>query len=82
MKNALEPKRTNKLLIPAIALALAALGVSFWLVVGRSNSSASSTATDNAAQNNAKNAESKRGISALGRLEPQGEVIKVARHRH
>lgn len=78
MKNALEPKRTNKLLIPAIALALAALGVSFWLVVGRSNSSASSTATDNAAQNNAKNAESKRGISALGRLEPQGEVIKVA----
>ena len=78
MKNALEPKRTNKLLIPAIALALAALGVSFWLVVGRSNSSASSTATDNATQNNAKNAESKRGISALGRLEPQGEVIKVA----
>lgn len=78
MKNALEPKRTNKFLIPAIALALVALGVSFWLVVGRSNSSASSTATDNASQNNAKNAESKRGISALGRLEPQGEVIKVA----
>lgn len=78
MKNALEPKRTNKFLIPAIALALVALGVSFWLVVGRSNSSASSTATDNASQNNAKNAEAKRGISALGRLEPQGEVIKVA----
>jgi len=78
MKNALEPKRTNKFLIPAIALALVALGVSFWLVIGRSNSSASSTATDNASQNNPKTAESKRGISALGRLEPQGEVIKVA----
>ncbi len=78
MKNALEPKRTNKLLIPSIALALVALGVSFWLVVGRSNSSASSSATDTASQNNGKTAEPKRGISALGRLEPQGEVIKVA----
>jgi HlyD family secretion protein len=78
MKNALEPKRTNKFLIPAIALALVALGVSFWLVVGRSNSSASSTAPDSTSQSNGKTAEPKRGISALGRLEPQGEVIKVA----
>lgn len=78
MKNALEPKRTNKLLIPAIALALVALGVSFWLVAGRSNNSASSTATDSVSQSNGKTAEPKRGISALGRLEPQGEVIKVA----
>jgi HlyD family secretion protein len=77
MKNALEPKRTNKFLIPAIALALVALGVSFWLVIGRSNNSASSTATD-APSPNGKTAEPKRGISALGRLEPQGEVIKVA----
>ncbi|MFM7885421.1 MAG: ABC transporter, partial [Pseudanabaena sp.] len=36
MKNTLV-KQSNKLLIPAIALALTALGVSIWLVFGRSN---------------------------------------------
>lgn len=73
MKNALEQKKTNKFLIPAIALALAALGVSIWLVVGRSsnNPPAPSPVTTNAK-------EQAKAISALGRLEPQGEVLKVA----
>jgi len=73
MKNALEPKRSNKFLIPAIALALAALGVSIWFVIGRfsNNPSPSVPATTTSK-------EQLRAISALGRLEPQGEVIKVA----
>ncbi len=73
MKNALEQKKTNKLLIPAIALALAVLGVSIWLVVGRSSNNPPApipAATNVKEQANA--------ISALGRLEPQGEVLKVA----
>jgi len=75
MKNVLEPKRSNKYLIPAIALALALLGVSIWFVLGRSNNPSSTTSTP---ANNATNKEQSRAISALGRLEPQGEVIKVA----
>ena len=75
MKNVLEPKRSNKFLIPAIALALALLGVSIWFVLGRSNNPSSTTSTP---ANNATNKEQSRAISALGRLEPQGEVIKVA----
>ena len=78
MKNALEPKRINKFLIPAIALALVALGVSLWLVMGRSNNADSSTTATTANGNEKTSEKNKRGISALGRLEPQGEVIKVA----
>ena len=73
MKNVLEPKRSNKFLIPAIALAIAALGVSTWVVMSRTSSppqTASTSATSTKEQT--------RAISALGRLEPQGEVIKVA----
>ncbi len=73
MKNVLEPKRSNKFLIPAIALAIAALGVSAWVVMSRTSSppqTASTSATSTKEQT--------RAISALGRLEPQGEVIKVA----
>ena len=73
MKNVLEPKRSNKFLIPAIALAIAALGVSTWVVMSRSSSTpqtASTSATSTKEQT--------RAISALGRLEPQGEVVKVA----
>jgi HlyD family secretion protein len=73
MKNALEQKKTNKFLIPAIALALAALGVSIWLVVGRSSNNPPAPIP---AATNAK--EQANAISALGRLEPQGEVLKVA----
>jgi HlyD family secretion protein len=73
MKNALEQKKTNKLLIPAIALALAVLGVSIWLVVGRSSNNPPAPIP---AATNAK--EQANAISALGRLEPQGEVLKVA----
>ncbi|MEA5489262.1 MULTISPECIES: ABC exporter membrane fusion protein [Pseudanabaena] len=74
MKNALEPKSSNKFLIPAIALALAALGVSIWFVIGRfgNNPPASAPATS------ASTKEQPRAVSALGRLEPQGEVVKVA----
>ncbi|BBC24484.1 ABC exporter membrane fusion protein [Pseudanabaena sp. ABRG5-3] len=75
MKNVLAPKRSNKFLIPAIALALALLGVSIWLVLGRSNNPSPSPSTSTT---NATNKEQSRAISALGRLEPQGEVIKVA----
>jgi len=74
MKSSLETKRGNKFLIPAIALSLVALGVSIWLVLGRSNNTAQTTP----ATNTAGTKEKSRAISALGRLEPQGEVIKVA----
>jgi HlyD family secretion protein len=73
MKNALGSKGSNKFLIPAIALALAALGVSIWFVIGRfSSSPAPAPATNTSTK------EQPKAISALGRLEPQGEVIKVA----
>jgi len=75
MKNALVTKRSNKFLIPAIALALATLGVSIWLVFGRSNPQQDTSATTN---NVTSNKDQPKAISALGRLEPQGEVIKVA----
>ncbi|MCY7332403.1 MAG: ABC exporter membrane fusion protein [Pseudanabaena sp. CAN_BIN31] len=71
MKNALEQKKSHKFLIPAIALALAALGVSIWLVVGRSSNNPPAPVTTNTK-------EQAKAISALGRLEPQGEVLKVA----
>ena len=73
MKNVLEPKRSNKFLIPAIALAVAALGVSTWVVMSRT-SNPPQTAPTSATSTK----EQTRAISALGRLEPQGEVIKVA----
>ncbi|NUN63833.1 ABC exporter membrane fusion protein [Pseudanabaena biceps] len=77
MTKALEPKTSNKFLIPAIALALAALGVGIWLVIGRSASNSTQTNAP-AAVNTANPKTSSTTISALGRLEPQGEVIKVA----
>jgi len=76
MKKALEPK-TNRYLIPAIALAIAALGVSIWLVIGRSSSNSSSSSASAPAASTTTKAAAK-AISALGRLEPQGEVVKVA----
>lgn len=74
MKNAIEPKRSNKLLIPVIVLACAALGISIWVVLGRNNQPqpVATTTTSSPAKDQPK------AISALGRLEPQGEVIKVA----
>ena len=75
MKNAIEPKRSNKFLIPAIALALAALGVSIWFVISRFSNNPSPTASP---ATNTTGKEQIKAISALGRLEPQGEVIKVA----
>ena len=74
MKNALEPKSPNKFLIPAIALALAALGVSIWFVIGRFSNSPPTSAPATTASTK----EQPKAISALGRLEPQGEVVKVA----
>ncbi|MDX2255770.1 MAG: ABC exporter membrane fusion protein [Pseudanabaenaceae cyanobacterium bins.39] len=75
MKNALEPKPTiNKFLLPAIAIALAALGISFWVIMGRSNSATVPSATANTTAKE----EAPKSISALGRIEPQGEVVKVA----
>jgi HlyD family secretion protein len=76
MKSGVETKRANKFLIPAIALALAALGASIWFVLGRSNNTAPTATTP--ATNATSTKEQARAISALGRLEPQGEVIKVA----
>jgi len=78
MKKALAPKSSNKLLIPAIALAIAALGVSIWFVIGRfsSNPSPATSPATNTTGNSSK--EQPRAISALGRVEPQGEVVKVA----
>jgi HlyD family secretion protein len=76
MKSGVETKRANKFLIPAIALALAALGASIWFVLGRSNNTAPTATTP--ATNPTSTKEQTRAISALGRLEPQGEVIKVA----
>jgi HlyD family secretion protein len=76
MKNALEPKRANKFLIPAIAIALSLLGVSIWFVLGRSSNN--SAQTSSAPVNSSTTKEQTRAISALGRLEPQGEVVKVA----
>lgn len=73
MKNALGSKRSNKFLIPAIAIALAALGVSIWFVIGRSSSNPAPAPATNASTK-----EQPKAISALGRLEPQGEVVKVA----
>jgi HlyD family secretion protein len=75
MKNALEPKSSNKFLIPAIAIALAVMGVSAWFVFGRFGSTP--TTTESASVSNSTK-EPVREISALGRLEPQGEVVKVA----
>ena len=74
MKKPLGSERSNKFLIPAIALALAALGVSIWFVIGRfsNNPSAPAPATNTSTK------EQPKAISALGRLEPQGEVVKVA----
>ena len=76
MKNAIEPKRSNKFLVPAIALALAALGVSIWFVISRFSNNPAPTASPTT--NTTGSQEQPRAISALGRLEPQGEVIKVA----
>ena len=73
MKNALETKRSNRFLIPLIVLACAALGVSAWVVFVRSSSPSSIPVTSTATSK-----EQTRAISALGRLEPQGEVVKVA----
>ncbi len=74
MKNALGSQSSNKFLIPAIALALAALGASIWFVISRFNlNPAISTPATNASTK-----EQPKAISALGRLEPQGEVVKVA----
>ena len=73
MKNALGSKSSNKFLIPAIALALAALGVSIWFVIGRFSSNPTATPATNTSTK-----DQPKAISALGRLEPQGEVIKVA----
>ncbi|WP_055074393.1 ABC exporter membrane fusion protein [Pseudanabaena sp. 'Roaring Creek'] len=75
MKNALQPKQSNKFLLPAIALALAALGISIWFVLGRFSSNPAPTATST---NVSGSKDQPKAISALGRLEPQGEVIKVA----
>ncbi|MBD2189923.1 ABC exporter membrane fusion protein [Pseudanabaena mucicola] len=75
MKNALEPKSSNKFLIPAIAIALAVMGGSAWFVFGRFGSTPTTTEPANVS-NTTK--ELVREISALGRLEPQGEVVKVA----
>ena len=74
MKNALEPKRVNKFLIPAIALALLALGVSGWFVISRFSNNMAQPASVTTTSSK----EQPKAISALGRLEPQGEVIKVA----
>jgi HlyD family secretion protein len=74
MKNTLEPKTSNRFLIPLIVLALAALGVSAWFVVSRFSNNPAPPAPTTAANKK----EQARLISALGRLEPQGEVIKVA----
>ncbi len=76
MKKALEPKRANKFLIPAIAIALAILGASIWFVLGRSSNNSSQTSATPATSST--NKEQARAVSALGRLEPQGEVVKVA----
>ncbi len=73
MKNTLGSKNSNKFLIPAIALALAALGVSIWFVIGRFSSNPAPTPATNTSTK-----DQPKAISALGRLEPQGEVIKVA----
>ena len=73
MKNALGSKSSNKFLIPAIALALAALGVSIWFVIGRFSRNPTATPATNTSTK-----DQPKAISALGRLEPQGEVIKVA----
>ncbi|PZO40578.1 MAG: ABC transporter [Pseudanabaena frigida] len=77
MKNALESKKSNKFLIPAISLALITLGVSVWFVISRFMSSPSPQSSTSTA-NSASGKEQTKAISALGRLEPQGEVIKVA----
>lgn len=53
MKNVLEPKRSNRFLIPLIVLALAALGVSAWFVMSRfSNNPAPSPAINAATKKN------------------------------
>ena len=62
MKNALEPKRSNKFLIPAIALALAALGVSIWFVIGRFSNNPAPTASP--ATNSTGGKEQPKAISA------------------
>lgn len=76
MKNALGSKGSNKFLIPAIAIALAALGVSIWFVIGRFSNNPSTPVT--ATNTSTSTKEQPKAISALGRLEPQGEVVKVA----
>ena len=73
MKNALETKRSNRFLIPLIVLACASLGVSAWVVFALSSGPSSIPVTSTATSK-----EQTRAISALGRLEPQGEVVKVA----
>jgi HlyD family secretion protein len=70
-------KSRNGLLIPAIALGAAMLGFGAWYAIWLLNQKAQPSAGE-AKIAEVKPAESEATVAALGRLEPQGEVIKVA----
>jgi HlyD family secretion protein len=71
------PKKRNRWIIPVIVLGAATLGIGAWYAIGLISNKPQPAATD-AKITEIKPSESDPTISALGRLEPQGEVIKVA----
>ncbi|MEE3717459.1 efflux RND transporter periplasmic adaptor subunit [Tumidithrix elongata RA019] len=70
------PKNRNKWLIPLILLGAASLGLGTWYAIGLLGSKPQPSAGDTKVLETKTEADAT--ISALGRLEPQGEVIKVA----
>ncbi|CAN1209496.1 efflux RND transporter periplasmic adaptor subunit [Tumidithrix helvetica PCC 7403] len=71
------PKNRNKWLIPLIVVGAASLGLGAWYAIGLLGSKSQPSAGDTKILGT-KTAEADAIITALGRLEPQGEVIKVA----
>jgi HlyD family secretion protein len=71
-------KPRNRWLLPLIVLACVALGISAWFTISRfaSNNTASNAASTAAPKEEPKN--TPKFVTALGRLEPAGEVVKIS----
>ncbi len=71
-------KPRNPWLVPLVVLACAALGVSAWFTISRfaSNNNANNSASAPSSKEESKN--TPKFVTALGRLEPAGEVIKIS----
>ncbi len=71
-------KPRNRWLVPLIVLACAALGISVWFTISRfaTNNTANNAASTAATKEDTKNIP--KFVTALGRLEPAGEVVKIS----